>query len=186
VRGLNRWHTFSGGLLFAASAAAGVFPWLLVAAPIVGRFAALALYLVATLAAYLAAIAPDRPRGVRVATAAVVAGLAFAASASSIAVLAVTLAAVLAVGRSVFLYVRSPARAVLVEAALFAGGLSFARFLAGGPVFAVALAVWGFFLVQSLYFLVTDARPRTIARRHPDPFEDAHARALALLDDRLA
>jgi len=183
MRGLNRWRTLSGGLLFAASAAAGVLPWLLVATRIVGSFGALALYLVATLAAYLAAIAPDRPRGVRAAAATVLAGLALAASADSIAALAVALALVLALGRSVFLSVRSPARAVLVEAVLLLAGLAFARFLAGGPVFAVALAVWGFFLVQSLYFVVADARPRAIARRHPDPFEDAHARALALLED---
>jgi hypothetical protein len=183
VRGLNRWRTFSGGLLFAASAAAGVLPWLLVARPIIGSFGALALYLVASLAAYLAVIAPDGPRAARAAAASLLAGLALAASAESIAVLAVALALVLAVGRSLVSDVRSPARAVLVEAALFAGGLSFARFLAAGPAFALVLAVWGFFLVQSLYFVVGDARSRETARCHPDPFEDAHARALALLDE---
>jgi hypothetical protein len=57
-----------------------------------------------------------------------------------------------------------------------------ARFLAAATPFATALAVWGFFLVQSVFFLVGGVQPRREPGPQPDPFEDAHARALALLD----
>jgi hypothetical protein len=89
---------------------------------------------------------------------------------------------VLAVGRSAFLYGRPAARAVVIETFLVAGGLLFARFLAGHSALAMVLSVWSFFLVQSFYFLVGEARQRERSGAHPDPFEDARARALALLD----
>jgi hypothetical protein len=46
---------------------------------------------------------------------------------------------------------------------------------------ALVLSLWGFFLAQSLYFLL-GGTTATAASRHPDPFEDAYGRALALLD----
>ena len=61
------------------------------------------------------------------------------------------------------------------------GGLVFARFLFGPTVTALVLALWGFFLVQSLYFLLGGKHAPSLAR-HPDPFQDAYARATALLD----
>jgi hypothetical protein len=182
VRGLTKWSSFSGSVLFAALAAGGVLPWLLVARPIAGAYAALALYLVATVAAYLGAAAPERPRGLVATMLAAVAGVAVACVARSVTELAIGLGIVLAVGRSVFLYGRPRARAVVVESLLVGGGLLFARFLAGRSAFAIVLPLWGFFLVQSLYFVAGDVRAFGKAGGHPDPFEDARARALALLD----
>ena len=177
-----RWNTFAAGLLFAALAAGGVLPWLLVAKPISGAYTALALYLVAALAAYVALIAPERSRGFVALLVTLAAGIAVAGAARSITELALGLGVVLAVARSGFLYGRSPARAVVLETFLVAGGLLFARFLAGHSALALVLAVWGFFLVQSFYFLAGEPRRRESSGRHPDAFEDACGRALALLD----
>ena len=179
---LMRWNTFAGGLCFAALAAGGVLPWMLVARPIAGSYVALALVLVVAVAAHLGTLAPDRGRGLGVSLLALAAGVAVACAARSITELALGLGIVLAVGRSVFLYRRAPARAVVTETLLVFGGLVFARFLAGHSALAIVLAVWGFFLVQSLYFLVGGLRERERSGRHPDPFQDAHGRALALLD----
>jgi hypothetical protein len=92
---------------------------------------------------------------------------------------------VLAVGRSVFLLRGTKARAVLVETALGLGGLTFAWAMAAPTVGGVMAAVWSFFLVQSLFFLAGHARTRPATRPGCDPFDTAHARALALLDGGL-
>jgi hypothetical protein len=91
-------------------------------------------------------------------------------------------AVVLGVCRSGFLYRTSTARAVVTEVALIIGGLLFAASLGGPSLRAILLGVWSFFLVQSLFFLVPGARPRCSGATRADPFEAAHARALALLD----
>jgi hypothetical protein len=54
--------------------------------------------------------------------------------------------------------------------------------LSGTRPFDDALAVWGFFLVQSGFALIgaRDARPASEPR---DPFEAANARAMAILDE---
>jgi len=182
VRALTTWNTFSGGILFAALAAGGVVPWLLVARPISGAYAALALYLVGAVTAYLYLMAGERARGFVAATLALAAGIAVALVARSVTEISLGLAIVLAVGRSAFLYGRPAARAVVIETILVMGGLVFARFLAGHSALAIVLAVWGFFLVQSFFFLVADVRQRAKSGAHPDAFEDARVRALALLE----
>ncbi len=182
MRGVTKWSTFCGGLLFAALAASGVLPWLLVVRPVAGSYAALALYLAGAAAAYLYLMAVERARGFVVATIALATGIAVAVVARSVTELSLGLAVLLAVGRSAFLYARPPARAVVLETLLVAGGLLFARFLAGHSALAIVLAVWGFFLVQSFYFLIAHPKPRARECGHPDPFEDARTRVLALLD----
>jgi len=52
------------------------------------------------------------------------------------------------------------ARASVIETALVGAGLVFARLLAGRSPVALVLALWGFFLVQSLWLLVGDVRAR--------------------------
>jgi hypothetical protein len=176
-----RSNGFARSLLFALVAAAGVVPWMLVVRPILGSYAALALYLVGTMAAYLGGLAPDLQRRIGAALAATLAGLAVAVLARSVAEVALGLGTILAVGRSAFLYRAPAARAVVVEVLLVGGGLLFARFLAGHSAAALVFAIWSFFLVQSLYFLVGGVRVRTGRERGRDPFEEAHRRALALL-----
>ena len=96
--------------------------------------------------------------------------------------LVLALGVIVAVARSGFLYRCAPARGVAVEAIITGGGLLFARFLCGPSTVALVLSVWGFFLTQSLYFLVGGAYTRGGSLRHPDPFQDAYGRAMALLE----
>jgi hypothetical protein len=69
-----------------------------------------------------------------------------------------------------------------METCLLAGGLGLSRFLAGPNPLQIALAIWGFFLVQSFFFLVGGVAERAEVAAGLDPFELARARALALLE----
>jgi hypothetical protein len=177
-----RWNTFSRSLAFAALVAAGFLPWWTLASPIVGGRAAVALYLVGAVAVYLAGLAGGLRRRLATLLVAGGAGSGVAILAQSTAELAAGLALILAVGRSGLLFRAPAARGAAVEALLAIGGLAFARFLSGPSPIGLVLAIWGFFLVQSLYFLIGGIRLRRRASRR-DPFEEAHARALALLGD---
>jgi hypothetical protein len=181
---MMRWNTFARSILFAALAAGFALPWRALTRPIFGREWAVVLYLVFVVAAYLGGLAPERRRGIAAFVVSVFVGAAVALAASAPAEVALGLGALLAVGRSGFLYRAPTARAVLIETVLVGGGLVFARFLAGHSPLSLALALWGFFLVQSFYFLVGGVRVRG-GGRHPDPFQDAYGRALALLERSL-
>jgi hypothetical protein len=182
---MMRWNTFARSILFAALAAGFALPWLVLARPIFGGAWAIVSYLVFVVAAYLGGLAPERRRGIAVFVVAVFIGVGVALAASAPAELALGLGALLAVGRSGFLYRAPTARAVLIETVLVGGGLVFARFLAGHSPLSLGLALWGFFLVQSFFFLVGGIRVRGGGGHHPDPFQDAYGRALALLDRSL-
>ncbi len=170
-------------LAFGLVAALGSIPWAMVAGPFFGHPSALAGYCLTMAVLYAAVIASSWPRGVAVAGAA---GLA----AGSVAVLAATpseailgAALILAVARSGFLYRGRPARTVVLEAALTFGGLLFARVLAGPTLLSAGLAIWAFFLVQSLFFLAGGVREREPEEPRIDPFERARKRALALMEE---
>ena len=95
---------------------------------------------------------------------------------------AVAAAALVAAVRSGILYRGPQPRLLLLEAVLLLGGLATAKLLASPGVLGIALAVWGYFVVQSLYFLL--ARPRARAGTAAgDPFESARERLEGLLDE---
>ena len=176
---------FLRGIAFAALAAVGALPWLLVARPFLGSATALDLYLVAVTAAYLGDFVAERPRRAAVFLIAGLAGIALAILTRNRIELVTGLGVLVAIIRSGFLRSgflhRSPAaRAVVTEAILVGAGLAFARHLGGPSLAGVVLAIWGFFLVQSFYPLVGGIRVRSRAADR-DPFEEAHARALAIL-----
>lgn len=176
------WNTFGRSTVFAALAGCGVIPWLVLAGPLLGMRRALTLYLVTLTATAVAGFAPSLRRGLGAGVVVGVLGACLAVATRSLPELALGLAVVLATTRGAFLYRRPSSRAVAIEVALIASGLLFARFLAGPSLVSITLAVWGFLLVQSCFFLVPGARPseRTVAQS--DPFDAAHARAYALLD----
>jgi hypothetical protein len=180
---MTRVATFGRSAVFAALAAAGWLPWLVVVGPLTGARAALGLYLVGLTTAYLAGVAPRRASALRAALAAALAGALLVAVARATGELALGLGVVLGLGRSVVLYRERPARALVTEAALVGGGLLFARALATPSAGGVMLAVWGFFLVQSLFFLVGGVAPRADEAARRDPFEEAYARAMALVEE---
>ena len=173
---------FTRSVTFAAVAAIAVLPWLAVARAVTGPDTALATYLVAANAAYIAVIAPSGRRRLTVFALAAVIGCLLAIASRSWGELALGLAIVLAVARSGFLYRLAPIRGAAVELVLAGGGLLFARFLAVPSLRGLVLALWGYLLVQSVYFLVGGLRARLSAGERRDPFAHAYARALELLD----
>jgi hypothetical protein len=179
---MMRIDSFGRSAAFAAAIALGWIAWLVVTAPVMGVGAARALYLVAATALYTGALAASSPR--RASTTVVVAaiGLVLALVAGGGPELALGLAIVLGTARGAFLHRTSPARAVAIESVLLVGGLAFARFLATGTAQPTALALWGFFLVQSCFFLVGGIEVRQPDGRHPDPFEEAWARATEVIE----
>ena len=177
-----RWNTFGRSAGFAAAAGCGVMPLLLVTAPLLGVRGALSLYLAGVAAAYVTAIAPSLRRGLGAGLFVGLLGVGLAAAAHALPELAVGLGVLLALARSGFLYRAQPGRALAVEIALVGGGLLFARFLAGTSLLSVMLALWGFLLVQSVFFLVGGVRTREAGAAHKDPFDAACERANAMLD----
>ncbi len=177
------WNGFSRSLVFAAVAAAGWPAVWLLATPLLGTGAALSLYLTGVAAVYVFGIAPRPARGA-------LAGMAALALGAAVLVLArgpveVAIGSALAIGavRSGMLYRARSARAVAAEAALLAGGLALARFLAVPGPLGAALGIWGFFLVQSVFFLIGGVSERRPAAGDLDPFELARTRLAALLEE---
>lgn len=177
-----RWNTFGRSALFAAAAGCGVMPWLLGAAPLLGIRGALSVYLVIVAATYVTVIAPSVRRGMQGGLLVGGLGAVLAVGAHSLPELALGLGVLLALARSGLLYRSPSARAVTMEVVLVAGGLLFARFLAGTSLLSVTVALWGFLLVQSTFFLAGGTCPRPPAVGDKDPFEAACERAISLLD----
>lgn len=182
---MMRWDTFGRSALFAAVAAALWLPWMMTVGPILGAWRAHALFLGVAMAGYIGGLAPGRATPARRLGIASVAGLAacgLALGAQTAIELALALAALLGLARSGVLYRTTPARAVAIELGLLGGGLLFARHLSGSGALSTPLALWGFLLVQSLFFVIAGTHPRTDRARHADPFDAAHGHAVALLD----
>ena len=177
-----RWNTFGRSAVFAALAGIGILPWIVLAGPMLGMRWALAVYLVTLTATAVVGAAPSLRRGLGVSVMVTLLGGCLAVTTHTLPALALGLAVLFAMARGVFLYRLRPARAVAVEVALVGGGLLFARFLAGPSLISLVLAVWGFLLVQSVFFLVGGVRVRERAVPQQDPFDTAHERARALLD----
>ena len=172
---------FTRSILFAVAAAAGlpVAAWLL--SPLLGASAALATYTGATAIVYLAAMAPSRRAGVAAAALAALLIAGLLVLPLRLSTLAAGAAVVIAVCRSGLLYRSRPLRAILLESTLVVGGLALAGFLAGKDLASGALAMWGFYLVQSLFPLAAGVEPRS-PQAEVDPFDRARGQLRALLD----
>jgi len=179
-----RWNDFGRSLGFAAVAAAAWPAVALLAAPLAGARAVLALYLVAAAALHVWGIAPDRSRGAGAALATAGLGALALVLARDLWEVAAGAALALGVARSALLYRARAARALLVEAALLAGGLALARWLATPGPLGVVLALWGFFAVQAGFFAIAGVRVRPPDTGGLDRFEHARRRALELLEER--
>lgn len=174
--------TFPGSLVFAAFAGLAAVPWTMVTVPILWPTLAVGAYLLAAVVLHLVWIAPSVARGAMIGA---VAGL-FAAAAgllsSGLTETVLAAAVLLGVAHSGFLYRSRPVRAVLIEAGLLILGLLFARLLGGPTSLGVGLGVWGFFLVQSLFFLVSGVAEREDEAPAVDPFERARKKTLEVLE----
>jgi hypothetical protein len=176
-------NRFGRSVMLAAIAGAAWPAFALVATPFLGSSAALSLYAVGATAVHVAAIGPSLARGVAAALVSVLiaVGLGVVVGTSGAAVLGAALA--LGIGRSGLLYRSRGARALAVEVVLLGGGLLLARFLFTPGTLGIALAIWGFFLVQSAFFAIGGVRVRGAGAGASDRFESARRRALALLDE---
>ncbi len=172
-----------GGLAFAVVAALGAIPWLMVTGLFLGHGDATALYCLGLLILYVITIATGWPRALSTGALAAVLAAVLGALAPSSALVLAGAAVALAVLRSGFLYRSRPLRGLLIEGLLAGGGLAFAGLLAGSSLLGTALAIWGFFLVQSLFFLAGGVAERSDDGPAADPFDRAREQALALIED---
>ena len=179
---MSKRRMFARSILFAAAAAVAWPPWALLLGPLVGFASARALYLVAVTTAWAMAIAPSRAHRLPLAALVGAAALAVALLSHGSAALALGLAAIIGLTRGAFLYRGAAARALLGEMLLLGGGLLFARFLAGPGLFSLSLALWGFLLVQSVFFLFGGERNAEERAARGDPFDEAYRRAIALIE----
>lgn len=179
---MMRFNSFGRTVLFGAAAAAGWIPWMLLAAPLMGTTAARAAYLIAVAAVYLAGVSATAPYRLIFAAATFVGAGLFAVVAGTTSSLVVVLAVIVGIGRSGFFYAAPLPQAVMRELILLFGGLFLARFVGGTAAIPTSGALWAFFLVQALFFLMP--RREGAARGRGDAFDAAYRRALSLLEER--
>lgn len=173
---------FVRSLVFAALAGLATVPYLLFAMPVVGPLRAMAMGSVLAVAVYVAAVSPNAQRALRYAVAALVLGGGLMLLAPPIVVLFGS-AMVLGLLRSGVVYRAKIGRAFLLETVVFLVAVGTARLLAGATVLSYGLAVWGFFLVQSAFFLFAGMHPRREATSDEDPFERARREATRLMEE---
>jgi hypothetical protein len=175
--------TFSGSLVFGAIAALGSFVFLVAMRPFLGGALASSTYCVAVAVVYLVAMAPSWSRGIRIGLLAGALGVAILLFSSDAIVVVLGATVVLGLMRSGFLFRTKPGRALLVELGLLGGGLLLANALAGAGSLGLAMAIWSFFLVQSVYFLLGGIGERSESTPEIDPFEEACVRATRLMEE---
>ena len=170
-------------LVFAAGVAIALVFAMHLAAPLLGSGQTLTLYLVAATAAYAGGLAATPRAALRNALVALLGGGIAAGLAGGIGGLAIGLTLVLGFVRSGLEHRRPALRALVLEGGLALLALGFAAWLHGPGWLGVAVALWGYALVQSLYFLATGARLARLDLGEGDPFERAEARLCGLLDE---
>lgn len=176
---MPRVDRFGRGVAFAALAGLAAIGGPLGLSGLMGARAAVGLCFALFALAWLYGIA-DRPAtGLRAVLVAGPIALGWVAVAPSATVAAVGLTVLIAVARGVFLAPRAPGRAVLVEGAVGLGALALASAFVPGGLLGLGLAVWAYFLVQSLALLPGGAAPAR--HKGADAFADAIARAERLL-----
>jgi hypothetical protein len=173
---------FVRSLAFAALAAAALLVGTPMLAPAFGERAAVRFLILAGVVAYVAVTAPSRGRAARAVALAAGFGALLLALPLDLGAHALAAAALLGVCRSGVLYRSRPARALLLEVTLLGAGLALAAFLAGGNLVRLALACWGFWLIQSAYFAAGGVAARAEDATPEDPFERARTRILGLLE----
>ena len=174
---------FISSLVFAAVAGLTAVPYLLVALPGLGLIRTLAIGSIVSVAAYIVVVSPSLVRGLRYGALTLVLGVGLYALAPEVVALFAS-AMLLGIVRSGLLYGAKIGRALAIEAMLFVLATSVAQLLAGSTVQSYGLAVWGFFLVESAFFLFEGARPRAGSGSAEDPFERARREATRLMEEQ--
>ncbi|TMA33643.1 MAG: hypothetical protein E6J87_09610 [Deltaproteobacteria bacterium] len=179
---MPRWDSFGSSLAFAALAAAGLPVAVTFGGALFGSEGAARLYAIAAAGAYAVGLCPDRSRRVAALAFVALAGVILALLPLDLRSTAVGAAGIVAFARGFVLPNPHTLRALAVEAAFGAAGLAAASHFARGGLLALCLALWGYFLVQSGYFLI-GARGPGAGEAALDPFDRARAQLLRLLED---
>lgn len=176
------WRSFGGSLLFAGAAGLASYPLALLLTPFFGWWGAPALVFTVWIVLYTAGLV--RGPGHRALAAVALLSLALVLNAvdASFQSVAVALGAALGVTRSGFVFRTRPLRGFAIELAIGAAALGMLVFFGGSGPGATALGVWGYFLIQSGYFLVGGRRARDAADAALDPFEEARRQAERILE----
>jgi hypothetical protein len=177
---MPRFDGFARTLAFAALAAAGLAVAVVFGAPLFGGEGAARLYLIAAAALYALGLARDRSQRAAVLACGAVVGTALAVLPIGLGATAAAAACGIAFARSA-LCGRRGLHALVTEVTLMGVGLAVAHWLASGGLLALCTAVWGFFLVQSAYFLF--ASDGAAERAPRDPFEQARTSLVRLLEE---
>jgi hypothetical protein len=171
------------GLVFALIAGLGAAFWMLLAAPLLGYSRAAGLYGLGLIPWYGLAVAPTARRG----AAAFLLGLVLALPGVLLdprpALVFGLTPFILGIQRSAILFPRPFARAVFLELAFGALALLLAAFFFDSGVAGTTFAFWSFWLVQA-GFTLAPGEPEPATDAPGDAFDDAHSRALALLERR--
>lgn len=168
-------------LLFAVLVGLGAVPFSMVAAPVIGWESACVAIVLVSAVLYLVVASPSWSRALPVAVLAALLSLLVGLLASTITEAVLGAALVVGLCRSGVLYRRAAARCLTVELGLLLVGLLFARLLASPSPLGAGLALWGFFLVQSLFFVVGGWEPRPVAGENGDAFDEAERRVMEVL-----
>ena len=155
---------FTRTLGYGAFASAVLPLAVLALSPVIGAAAALGLYGVFAVAGYLAVLVTGGARRrVGLACGSLAVGLAAWAVSESVSQLLVLLTVAVGLARSgLVLRHQSSLRGAVIEVVVFVGALLAARFLATPGLVGSAIALWGWFVVQSFAFLLG-----SIGRRRP-------------------
>ena len=174
-------RSFGGTLAFGIAAGVGFPGFAVLSSPLVGTHTALWLWIALGAIAYSALLGQSWRERIAGAFIATLFLIPTAFLTDEIAGIAMGAALAVAIARSRLLGTHQIARTVAVEALLAAFGFAFVTALHGPGWFPISLAIWGWFLVQSLYFLIgglmSEPAPGDI-----DPFDLAHEQVSRILE----
>lgn len=179
---------FGGSLVLAGTMAVALPATVLMFAPSIGRDSAIGLHWAVAGAAWVAWLAPGLRKSVAAGALALLVGVALtrvvgvAHAAPGVAVV-VVMAGLLAAMRSGVVRRAPWSRVFFCEIAIGAAAVAMAQWLAGPSLLEAMAALWGFFLVQSVFGLWPGLEPGRREGRHGDGFERAAARLTRLLEE---
>lgn len=186
---MNAFAGFGRTLAFAAAAGLAAPIGIAALRVVLGAGLAVPAYVIGVAALYVFGLARRPVAGVVAAIFVALSGALLLLASGSLSALAVLCALEIAVLRSACLRPdlrASVPRAIAIEAALVVCGLLLAAWLVRGSFYPVSLALWGFFLAQSAFFLIggpTAQAARDTLHGDVDPFDRARSRALSLLEE---
>jgi hypothetical protein len=175
-----------GTIVFGALLAIAYPAFSAALAPWFGRAAALSIYLTTGAGLYAFSLGSGLRERLRAGTLCALLLIPLLLLAPGPVTVAMGAGLVLAVVRSHLLRPGGPGRTLAIEATLGLTALAFVRAIAGPSPLEVSLALWGYFLIQSVYFAIGGVTARSPRPGAIDPFDLARERAEALLREDMA